>query len=99
MTTDTLKTVPSAAVVALACGLGAPDVANADEHWTVEAIFTDGGTVNGYFDINAYGYLGDFNLQTSANGPFGGFDFVPATAANQYIAGGSTPGSSEATFF
>jgi hypothetical protein len=92
MTSNTIK---ASILAALACALAAP-AANADIIYNVDAKFTDGGTVTGYFDINASGYLGDFNLQTSANGPFAGFDFVPG---NGNISGGSSPGSSKAVFF
>ncbi len=53
--------------------------------------FNDGGTAVGYFDLNVYGYLSDFNLATTSGS---------ILAGNTYIAGGpvGTPPSNSFTF-
>ena len=55
----------------------APLAATADEVWSVNATFTDGGALTGFLDFNVYGQLGNFDLRTSAVGGFPGFDFRP----------------------
>jgi hypothetical protein len=65
----------TAAALALTAG-----AAKADVHWTVNGTFDDGGTLSGFFDINVYGYLQDFDLVTSAGGAEGGFEYTPATS-------------------
>ncbi len=90
-----LRSLAMGAALTIAGALSC-SAASADIHWIVNATFTDGGTLTGYFDINQDGYLGDFNLQTSANSPFGGFDFIRDP---DYISGISGPGLSEVSFF
>jgi PEP-CTERM motif len=51
--------------------------ARADVVWLVNGTFNDGGTVSGYFDINQYGYLDGYNLQTSSGSVLPGFDYTP----------------------
>ena len=65
------------ALVATSCGFLAPAAANADEHWVVNATFTDGGTLTGFIDFNVYGSLGAYDLVTSPVGGFPGFEFRP----------------------
>ena len=89
-----LRALATGVVLAAGAALTA-STASADIHWIVNATFTDGGTLTGYFDINQDGYLGEFNLQTSANSPFGGFDFTPG---GDNISGTSGPGLSEVSF-
>jgi hypothetical protein len=55
----------------------APSTAKADIAWTVNGAFNDGSTVTGYFDIDVYGYLDGYNLQTTT-GDLPGFDYTPA---------------------
>jgi hypothetical protein len=54
--------------------------AKADVVWSVNGTFQDGGTVSGTFTINVYGYLSDFDLKTTAVGPFSGFEYTPLTS-------------------
>ncbi len=57
-------------------GVMAASAAPAEVRWYVDATFTDGGTVKGYFDLGSTDYYAqDVHLQTSANGVFSGFDF------------------------
>lgn len=52
--------------------------AMAEVRWYLDATFSDGGTVKGYFSISQY-YAIDYTLQTSANGNFDAYDFLPTT--------------------
>lgn len=55
-----------AAIGCAAAVLAAPAVASADVHWQVDATFDDGGSLTGWFDINVYGYIMDYDLVTTA---------------------------------
>ena len=76
MKRSALKSV-AAALMSAGCLFLAPTGASADEHWVINATFTDGGTLTGFIDFNTYGQVGNFNLQSSAVGTFPGFDFTP----------------------
>ncbi len=73
-------------LIAVAVALSvAPSAANADVTWNVNGTFNDGATVTGFFDINVYGYLEAYNLQTTA-GDLPGFDYTPS---NSYYSNGT----------
>jgi hypothetical protein len=50
----------------------------AQVRWYLDATFSDGGTVKGYFSISQY-YAVDYDLTTSANGNFDAYTFLPTT--------------------
>jgi hypothetical protein len=85
------------ACAGLVAVLGLASVAQADEHWGIDATFADGGTLKGYIDFNTYGYVASYDLVTSAAGAFGGFDFT-AGGGNISPSGGG-PGATEVTLF
>ena len=58
--------------------------------WKVSGTFDDGGTLTGIFHTNVYGFLDSYDLKTSANSPFGGFEFSTPNASNHFISGGVT---------
>jgi hypothetical protein len=64
----------------------APSIASADVHWLVNGTFDDGGTVGGYFNINAYGYLSGYDLKTTTGTTEPGFDYNPG---DSYFANGT----------
>ena len=69
---------PIAACAAALMAAAAPSAASADVHWTVNGTFDDGGSLSGFFDINVYGFLSDFDLTTTAVGTYPGFEYTPA---------------------
>jgi PEP-CTERM motif len=74
----------SVASICLACTASA---AKADVHWVIDnAIFDDGTTLNGYFNINVYGFLDGYDLKTLANGPFVAVDYTPS---NSFFSNGT----------
>jgi hypothetical protein len=77
---------PIAACAAALMAAAAPSAASADVHWTVNGTFDDGGSLSGFFDINVYGYLSDFDLTTTAGGTDPGFEYTPETS---YFSNGS----------
>jgi hypothetical protein len=70
----------------IACFGFAASSAKADIVWTVDGTFTDNTKVTGTFNINQYGYLDGYNLQTQTNGAFVGFDYTPS---DSYFANGT----------
>jgi hypothetical protein len=58
--------------------LVASSSALAEVRWYLEATFSDGGTAKGYFSISQY-YAVDYNIQTTANGDFDAYEFLPTT--------------------
>lgn len=81
-----LKRAMAVAVLSLGSTIFASPAANADVIWTVTGNFNDGGTVNGTFDINVYGYLEGYNLVTTAGTIDPGFDYTPA---DSYFSNGT----------
>ncbi len=73
-----------AAALAASAFVFATSAAVADTHWAVYGVFDDGTTLNGYFDLNNYGYLGAYKLTTQAG---------PVLAAGVYQTGDSTAAS------
>jgi PEP-CTERM motif len=63
----------------------APSAAKADVVWDVDGTFENGDTVTGYFDIDVYGFLDGFNLQTST-GSTPDFDYTPS---DSYFSNGT----------
>ncbi len=63
-----------------------PTAASADVVWTVNGTFDDGGTVSGFFDIDVYGYVDGFNLQTAGGSTDAGFDYDPS---DSYFSNGT----------
>jgi len=83
---------------AAALGLAATPAASTPQlltHWTVNGVFDDGGTLTGGFDVDIYGYLGDFDLKTSG-GSLTPFEYTPATA--YYGGSGTVPGPDYNTY-
>jgi hypothetical protein len=72
--------------VVIACLGFASSSAKADVVWTVDGTFTDGTSVTGTFDINVYGFLDGYNLQTQSKGAFVGFDYTPS---DSYFSNGA----------
>jgi hypothetical protein len=73
----------AASSVALLLGAAAPSVANADVHWLVSGLFDDGGSLSGFFDIDVYGYMTDYDLKTTAGSVVTtGLEYTPA---NSYL--------------
>ena len=64
----------------------APSAASADVVWTVTGNFNDGGSLSGFFDINVYGFLSGFNLQTTTGSTDTAFDYNPS---NSYYSNGT----------
>jgi len=64
------RTLVAAALAALMT-----TAAQADVRWYVTGTFSDGGTVNGWFDINSSGFLGDASLATTAGSTMGSYLF------------------------
>jgi hypothetical protein len=61
------RLAPAAAcAVALMGAAALPTAANADVTWFVSGDFDDGGTLSGWFTVNVYGYLSNFDLKTTA---------------------------------
>jgi hypothetical protein len=75
-----------AAVVAAGSLAALPTAAKADVTWFVTGTFSDGGTVDGTFNINAYGYLSGYDLLTTGGDGFSSFDY---TEQNSYFSNGA----------
>ncbi len=75
MKRTTISVLVSTVVLSAGALFLAPAVANADTHWVINTTFTDGGTLTGFIDFNVSGYLGNYDLTTSAVGGFTGFEF------------------------
>jgi hypothetical protein len=74
----------TAAITATVALAAAPSAAKADVHWIVNGNFDDGGKLSGWFDINVYGELADFDLTTTAGSTLGGFEYTPSTSFQTY---------------
>lgn len=72
-----------AAALALAA---APTAASADVHWVLTGQFDDGGSLGGFFDIDQYGFLTGYDVQTTAGTAEGGFDYTPS---DSYFSNGA----------
>src|ERR1700761_3702195 len=75
-----------AAVFAAGSLAAAPTTAKADVAWFVSGTFSDGGTVTGKFNINTYGYLDGYDLQTTRGDGFASFEY---TNLNSYFSNGT----------
>ena len=75
-----------AAVVAAGSLAAMPSTAKADVAWFVTGTFSDGGTVTGTFNINTYGYLAGYDLQTTRGDGFASFEY---TELNSYFSNGT----------
>ena len=80
------RAMAAAACVAGLLTAGAPSVASADVAWTVTGSFDDGGTLSGFFNINVYGFLDGYDLQTTAGSTDAAFDYTPL---NSYYSNGT----------
>ncbi len=61
-----MKIAALAATAALVVAIAGP--AKADQYFALTGQFDDGGTLDGFFTINVYGYVGDYSLTTSGGG-------------------------------
>ena len=79
--------VSALAASALALGVSS---ASANIRWVVQGTLSDGATLSGYFNLNSYGYLAGYDLETSAG---------PTLPAKSYTSGGATtPGGNYVDF-
>ncbi|MBS0359785.1 MAG: PEPxxWA-CTERM sorting domain-containing protein [Proteobacteria bacterium] len=77
----------AACAAALAIGLGVAAPASADIYWLVSGLFDDGGTLSGFFDINVYGYLQNYDLVTTAGSTVTpGYEYTPS---DSYFSNGT----------
>jgi len=76
------KTLLAAAgCVAALLTAGVPEQAKADVTWYVTGLFDDGGVLSGYFKVNVYGYLSDYDLLAGAGSAVTtDFEYTPATS-------------------
>lgn len=59
--------------------IGAAAEAEADTIWYfTDVAFSDGGTLNGFLEVNQYGYLSDWKLTTSSGTGFNEYTYTPA---------------------
>jgi hypothetical protein len=66
---------------------GAASPALADITWTVSGTFNDGGQLSGWFTLNVYDYLSDYDLTTTAGSIVDpGVEYTPA---NSYWSNGA----------
>jgi hypothetical protein len=81
------KRVPllAAGAVALSLIFGSPG-AKADIVYTVDATFTDTTMLVGFFSLNQYGYLSNWDL-TTINGGVNGYVYTPATTDLDFCSG------------
>lgn len=77
-----MRSIACAAALAVTV-LSSTFPARADVIWVLNNIpLDDGGTLNGTFSINVYGYLGDWNLTTSSGSTLSGFGYTPVINSN-----------------
>ena len=79
------KKIFSAAAFCVVAAAAVPTAAQADIKWVVTGTFNDGGSVNGFFNINQYGYLDGYDL-TTTGGTLPGVGYTPA---NSYFSNGT----------
>ncbi len=72
-----------APIALCAAALGAATLAKADTEWTVIGTFDDGETLSGVFDINQYGQLSHFDLNSSIGPVIGPIEYKPDTDGMQ----------------
>jgi len=69
---------------AMVCALSAPLAASADTKWLVNATFTDGTTLTGYFTYDVYGYVYHWNLVTQPGSGLSGTDYTTGGSTYSY---------------
>jgi hypothetical protein len=72
----------TAAALTLLAAAAAPAQAATDIRWDVTGAFDDGGKLSGFFDVDKFGVMFDWDLKTTTVGPFTGFEYIRTPPPN-----------------